>query len=210
MTVSERARRVHEYLRGLYPNPQCALRYTRDYELLLAVIMSAQTTDRQVNRVTAELFRKYPTLADYRRSDLATLEQDISSIGLYRAKARNIQKTSSLLLDKFDGRVPRTLAEITECPGAARKTANVVLWELYGLAEGIAVDTHVRRLARQLRLTTHLDPAKIERDLMRLFPRAEWGNVSHRFILYGREYWPARQADRGGLAKTAAVSPIYR
>ena len=209
MTPSERARLVHEYLRTLYPAPQCALNYTHDYELLFAVIMSAQTTDRQVNKLTTTLFSKYPRLDDYAEADPAQLEQDISSIGLYRAKARNLRKSARLLLEEFDGQVPRSVAEIIRCPGAARKTANVVLWELYRIAEGMAVDTHVKRLARQLQLTTETDPVKIERDLLPLFAQEEWGDVSHRLILYGREYWPARQADRGRLAEVAGVSREY-
>ena len=209
MTLFERARLVHEYLRTLYPNPECALNYTHDYELLLAVIMSAQTTDRQVNKLTTALFQKYPRLVDFAEADPDELEKDISSIGLYRAKARNLRRSARLLLVEFNGQVPRSVAEIIRCPGAARKTANVVLWELYRIAEGIAVDTHVKRLVRQLQLTSETDPVKIERDLLQLFPREEWGDVSHRLILYGREYWPARQMDRGRLAEVASVSRKY-
>lgn len=200
MTIKERARLIDVYLNDLFPNPKCELNFNKPYELLFAVIMSAQTTDKQVNKVTEKLFVKYTELQDYIDADIDELMQDISSIGLYRGKARNIQKTASLLLGKYNGVIPRTVAEIIEFPGAARKTANVVLWELYRLAEGIAVDTHVKRLSKQLKLTKHDDVIKIERDLMKLFAKEEWGDVSHRFILYGRYYWPARQQDTGKLS----------
>ena len=210
LSAQARAQKVHRYLQTLYPNPQCALVYTRDYELLMAVILSAQTTDKQVNKVTPSLFAAYSSLEEIATASVVELEQTIQSIGLYRSKARNLQATARVLLEDFNGKVPRTLVEIIRCPGAARKTANVVLWELYGIAEGIAVDTHVKRLARQLKLTEHVDPIKIEQDLIKLFPQNDWGNVSHRFILYGREHWPARQIDKGDLAEIASVSSSYQ
>jgi endonuclease III len=201
MTKKERARLVNAYLTELFPDPKCELNFNQPYELLFAVIMSAQTTDKQVNKLTSVLFQKYTSLEDYINIDLEEFTQDISSIGLYRGKAKNIQKTAELLLNKYNGVIPRTVAEIIEFPGAARKTANVVLWELYRLAEGIAVDTHVKRLSNQLKLTTHDDVKKIELDLMKLFPQGEWGDVSHRLILYGRYYWAARREDNGKLSQ---------
>ncbi len=200
MDIQNRARLINEYLKEVFPNPKCELNYTQPFELLFAVIMSAQTTDKQVNKVTEKLFQKYTKLEDYIKADLDELMEDISSIGLYRGKAKNIQKTAGLLHEKYNGEIPKTVKEIVQFPGAARKTANVVLWELYRLAEGIAVDTHVKRLAGQLNLTEHTDVKKIEQDLMGLFPQEEWGDVSHRFILYGRYYWPARKEDTGKLS----------
>lgn len=205
MKKQERARLINEHLKLVFPEPKCELNYTKPYELLFAVIMSAQTTDKQVNKVTEKLFEKYTKLEDFAEADLEELMQDISSIGLYRGKAKNIQKTATMLIENYNGDIPRTVKEITAFPGAARKTANVVLWELYRLAEGIAVDTHVKRLSKQLKLTKHDDVKKIEQDLMKLFPQEEWGDVSHRLILYGRYYWPARKEDSGKLSKIAQI-----
>lgn len=205
MRKTLRAQLIHDHLKELFPEPKCELTFNKPYELLFAVIMSAQTTDKQVNKVTQELFKKYTTLQNYIDVDISELENDISSIGLYRGKAKNIQKTAGLLQEKYNGEIPRTVAEITTFPGAARKTANVVLWELYRIAEGIAVDTHVKRLSKQLKLTKHDDVKKIEQDLMKLFPQSEWGDVSHRLILYGRYYWPARKEDTGSLSKIALI-----
>lgn len=200
MTTQERALNLLAGLKDLYPEAHSELTYHTDkpYEFLFAVIMSAQCTDKQVNKVTDELFKKYTTLDSIANADPAEFEQDISKIGLYRAKAKNILATAKLLLAQFDGRIPRTMDELLMLPGVARKTANVTLGQLYGINEGIAVDTHVKRLSQAFGLTTNDDPKKIEKDLMALLPREEWSDFSLRLILYGRYYWTARQKDPTG------------
>ncbi len=154
--------------------------------MLFATILSAQCTDVMVNQVTEKLFKKYKTLADYASADIGELEQAIHSTGFFRQKAKNLQATARKLLADFDGQVPRTMAELTTLPGAARKTSNVVLGNAFGKTEGIAVDTHVRRLSQRLGLTDHEDPVKIERDLMDLAPKAKWFPLSYLFIEHGR------------------------
>lgn len=188
-------------LKQLFPNPKTELNYTHDYELLFAVIMSAQTTDTQVNKVTDKLFKKYQGLAAFIESDPVELEKDISSIGLYKNKAKNLRLAAQKLVTEFEGRVPRSISDLSSLPGAGRKTANVVQRELFGESEGIAVDTHVLRLAKQLGLTKHTDPKKVEQDLMKTTPREDWGMISIGLILYGRRYWRARQEDAGPLSQ---------
>jgi endonuclease-3 len=162
----EKMRAVLARLKRLFPKAGIMLRYHNNWELLVAVILSAQCTDKKVNEVTEKLFRKYPTLDDYVRARPKAFERDIYSTGFYRAKTRNILRAAALVKQKFRGELPKTMREMLAIPGVARKTANVVLGNAYGVVEGIAVDTHVRRIARQLGLTDHDDPVKIERDLM--------------------------------------------
>lgn len=197
-----RVAKILETLKQVFPNPKTELYFTHDYELLFAVIMSAQTTDVQVNKVTQSLFKKYPTLESYLQTDPQKFEQEIASIGFYRNKAKNVLAAAKKLQEEFGGKVPRTIAELITIPGAARKTANVVQRELFHTNEGIAVDTHVIRLSNQLGLTTSQDPKKIEQDLMKITPQEEWGNISILLILYGRYYWKARQKDTGPLSTT--------
>jgi endonuclease-3 len=192
MRKKEKATLIYAKLVELFPNPETELTYTHDYEMLFAVIMSAQTTDVQVNKLTDKLYEKYRSLEDFANADLEILTKDMSSIGLYRAKAKNVQAAARLLIEKFDSKVPQTMEELITIPGAARKTANVVMHHLFNNPQGIAVDTHVKRLSKQLGLTKHDDVKKIEQDLMKLFPQQEWGNFSIRLILYGRYYSPAR------------------
>jgi endonuclease-3 len=180
-------------LYALYPEPQTELQHTNPLELLIATILSAQCTDERVNQVTARLFRKYRTPADYLAVPQEELEQDIFSTGFYRNKARSIRGACQRILEEFGGRVPGTMEELTRLPGVARKTANVVLGNHFRKAEGIAVDTHVTRLSRLLGLSTHSDPVRIERDLMALFPRKHWTNLSHLLILHGRRVCVARR-----------------
>lgn len=196
-----RVEKVLETLKIIFPKPKTELHYTHDYELLFAVIMSAQTTDVQVNKVTKKLFKKYRNLQDYANATLQEFEQDISSIGFYRNKAKNVIAAAKKLISDFDGHVPRTVEELVTLPGAARKTANVVQRELFGVSEGIAVDTHVIRLSNQLGLTRSQDPKKIEQDLMKIIPRSDWGKFSLLLILYGRYYWKARKTDTGPLSQ---------
>lgn len=178
-------------LTRLFPEPACALHYKKPFELLVSVILSAQCTDKRVNEVTKELFKKYRTLDDYVNAKPAEFEKDIYSTGFYRAKAKNILAAAKAIKKDFGGKIPRTMGEMITIPGVGRKTANVVLGELYGTAEGIAVDTHVIRLSLLLGLTKHKDAVKIERDLMEIIPKKDWVRFSHLLILYGREYCPA-------------------
>lgn len=185
-------RQIMRVLTRLFPEPVCALHYKKPFELLVAVILSAQCTDKRVNEVTKELFKKYRTLDDYVNARPAVFEQDIYSTSFYRAKAKNIFAASKVVKKDFNGKIPKTIGEMLTIPGVGRKTANVVLGELYGTAEGIAVDTHVIRLSRLFGLTKHKDAVKIERDLMAIVPKKDWVRFSHMLILYGREYCRAR------------------
>ncbi|MFA5997092.1 MAG: endonuclease III [Candidatus Paceibacterota bacterium] len=179
-------------LKILYPNPACALHYTKPWELLVAVILSAQCTDKKVNEVTKVLFKKYKTLDDYVAAKPAEFEQDIHATGFYRAKTKNILAAAKVLKYDFGGKIPKTMSEMITIPGVGRKTANVVLGELYGTAEGIAVDTHVIRLSQLFGLTKNTDATKIEQNLMQIVPKKDWVSFSHMLILYGREHCTAR------------------
>ncbi|MCC6934610.1 MAG: endonuclease III [Candidatus Yanofskybacteria bacterium] len=191
----KKARRIARALARLFPKAGIMLRYRTPWECLVAVQLSAQCTDKKVNEVTAKLFKKYRTLNDYLRATPAEFERDIFQTGFYRNKTKNILAAAKLVHARWRGRVPRTMQEMLEIPGVARKTANVVLGSVYGIVEGIAVDTHVKRLARQWGLTRHTDPVKIERDLMELFPRREWFPLTYRIIEYGRKHSPAKKKD---------------
>jgi len=189
-----RARRALEIVRRLrarYPETRLPLRHRNPLQLLIATMLSAQSTDAQVNRVTPALFKRYPTAADFAGARTSELETYVHSTGFFHAKARAIQRATRVLVDRYGGRVPRTLEELVQLPGVGRKTANVVL-SGFGVP-GIVVDTHVRRLSRRLALTAHGDPGKIEQDLMRLIPRDEWSAFSLRLIYLGREICFARR-----------------
>ena len=176
-----------------YPDAGIALKYLNPLELLVATILSAQCTDKIVNRVTASLFTKYRTVADYANADLEEFEQEIRSTGFYHNKARNIINAARLMLTDFDAQVPKTMAELVILPGVARKTANIVLYNGYGVTCGIAVDTHVRRLSRRLGLSQSSDPKRIEQDLMKQVPKAKWGHFSCLLIEHGRAVCTARK-----------------
>jgi endonuclease-3 len=178
---------IYRRLEKEYPDARTALNFSTPYEMLFATIMSAQSTDATVNKVTAKLFSKYRTLEDYANADRETLEADIHQTGFFRMKARAIQGSARRILDVYGGKVPDTMAEILTLPGVARKTANVVLGNAYGVVQGIAVDTHVGRLARRLGLTKEKDPVKVERDLMQLIPRSKWRQVTYLLIEHGRK-----------------------
>ena len=182
---------IIERLAAEYPDAQIALRYRNELELLVSVMLSAQTTDVNVNRVTERLFEKYKRPEDYLAVPPEELERDIYATGFYRQKARALRATMAMLLEEFDGRVPRRLEDLVRLPGVARKTANVVAAEL-GDPQGIVVDTHVRRLSQRLALTKQEDPVKIERDLQRLVPREYWGLFPHLLIWHGRRVCIAR------------------
>jgi endonuclease-3 len=182
---------IVERLKAEHADAQIALRFRSDVELLVSVMLSAQTTDANVNRVTERLFEKYRRPEDYLAVPQEELERDIYATGFFRQKAKAIRGTMAMLIEDYDGRVPRRLEELVRLPGVARKTANVVAAEL-GDAQGIVVDTHVRRLSQRLGLTRHDDPVKIERDLQRLVPRADWAIFPHLLIWHGRRVCLAR------------------
>ena len=190
-----RVREILRRLRETYPDAECALHHRNPLELLVATILSAQCTDERVNQVTRELFRRYRTAEDYAQADLEALEQAIRPTGFYRNKARHIQGAARMILERFQGKVPETMEELLQLPGVARKTANVVLGVAFHKAEGIVVDTHVKRIARRLDLTHAQDPVKIERDLMAIIPREHWIDFGHQLIWHGRRICHARHPD---------------
>ncbi|MFN3326188.1 MAG: endonuclease III [Bryobacteraceae bacterium] len=195
-TAAERKARVEKILEGLdrlYPNVTCALHHRNAWELLVATILSAQCTDQRVNMVTPGLFAKYPTIEDFANVSPEELAQDIRSTGFFNNKAKSIVGAARKILRDFGGQVPRTIEELLTVPGAARKTANVVLGTAFGIASGIVVDTHVQRIARRLDLTKETDPVKIERDLVRIIPKEKWILFSHQVIHHGRSLCLARK-----------------
>lgn len=187
--LAEILKRLKNEYRG---TPQTALRFSTPWELLVATILSAQTTDTLVNRVTAGLFQTYRSVRDFADTPPEKLAQDIRSVNFFNNKARNIVGAARMVLERFGGNVPQTMEALVELPGVARKTANIVLTAAFGVNEGIAVDTHVKRLAFRLGLTKHDDPVKIEQDLILLAPRKQWGTVSHLLIFHGRAICRAR------------------
>jgi endonuclease-3 len=195
-TAAERKQRVRKILQALdetYPAATCALQHRDPWQLLVATILSAQCTDKRVNEVTPGLFLKYPSVADFAHARQAELAQDIRSTGFYNAKAKSLVGAAKKILSDFGGEVPRTMEQMLTIPGAARKTANVVLGTAYGIASGIVVDTHVQRLARRLDLTKQTDPGKIEQDLMKIIPQEKWIVFSHQLIHHGRRLCVARR-----------------
>jgi endonuclease-3 len=193
--------RVAELIREFgktYPNAHCELNYRNPLELLVATILSAQCTDRRVNIVTADLFKKYRTAADYAAARPQDLENEIRSTGFYKNKTKSIQAACRTIQEKFAGKVPDTMDQLLELAGVGRKTANVILGNAFGKSEGIVVDTHVTRLAARLVLTRHSDPVKIEADLMKLVPRGKWTIWSHWLIWHGRRRCMARNPDCPG------------
>ena len=189
------AHEVISRLKARFPDPQTELRWTNSLELLVATILSAQTTDVRVNAVTETLFEKYRTAADLAEADPGELEEDIRPTGFYRNKARSLQGMARALVEDHGGEVPRTMPELVALPGVGRKTANVVLGNAFGVDEGVVVDTHVRRVSRRLGLTEREDPEKIEGDLMAVVPREEWTVFSHLLIFHGRRTCKARKPD---------------
>ena len=188
-----RVQKIIELLEKEYPKAKTALHYISPLEILVATILSAQCTDKRVNIVTKSLFKKYRTAEDYANADLEELEQDIRSTGFYRNKAKNIKRSGRMLVEKFNSQVPRTMSELLELPGVARKTANIVLSNAYGIIEGIAVDTHVRRLSKRLGLTENKNPNKIEADLMLIVPKSHWKRINNLLIFHGRNVCMARK-----------------
>jgi endonuclease III len=194
-SAAERKDRLAEILRRLdamYPDATCALRHSNPWELLVATILSAQCTDKRVNEVTPGLFKKYPTIEDFAAVRPEVLAQDIKSTGFFNNKAKSIVGAARRVAGEFGGNVPRTMDEMLTIPGAARKTANVVLGTAYGIASGVVVDTHVARIAKRLDLTRHTDPVKIERDLEKILPENRWIKFAHQIIMHGRALCIAR------------------
>ena len=194
-TKAARAKKIIAALRKTYPDAHCELNYSNPLELLIATVLSAQCTDKRVNQVTAELFRKYRTAADYANANTAALEQDVKTTGFFRNKTKSIQACCRKLVEQYGGKVPQTMEELVQLGGVGRKTANVVLGNAFGINEGIVVDTHVARLSHRLGLTKQKDPEKIEHDLVKLVPRAQWTMFSHWLIWHGRRRCYARNPD---------------
>lgn len=201
----KRAAIIVKELKTLFPTTKSALNYSTPWEFLVAVILSAQCTDERVNIVTSKLFVKYKTVEDYVTADITEFEQDIKSTGFYKNKAKNVLETARVIHTKYGGELPKTMDEMLALPGVARKTANVVLSGIYNIIEGIAVDTHVRRLSNLYGLTTEENPVKIEQDLMLLLPKAEWRDFTLRMIDYGRAYCPAKKHDHDKCPLTVAL-----
>jgi endonuclease-3 len=189
----KRAGKVLAELKKLFPDAKIALNFSNNWELLVAVVLSAQCTDKKVNEVTRDLFRKYLTIDDYLAAVPEEFEKDIKPTGFFRNKTKNILASARIIEDKHRGKIPESMDELLALPGVARKTANIVLGNAFGIVEGIAVDTHVRRLSRKLGLTDNRDPDKIERDLMAILPKEEWFDFTYRLIEYGRKICPARK-----------------
>lgn len=185
--------KIVELLEKEHPDAKIALRFSNPLELLVATMLSAQCTDERVNEVTRDLFRKYRSAEDYAKADLETLEKDIKPTGFYRNKAKNLKKACQMLVDRLGSEVPKTMEELTMLPGVARKTANIVLSNAYGVIEGIAVDTHVRRLAMRLGLTENKNRDKIEKDLMKIVPREKWARFTDLLIFHGRRICVAKK-----------------
>lgn len=186
---------IIERLKKEYPHTKTALMFRNPLEILVATILSAQCTDKQVNKVTPAIFRKYKTAKDYANADIKVFDQEIKSTGFHRNKAKNIINTGKIISHKFNNKVPDSMSELLSLPGVARKTANIVLGNAYNIIEGIAVDTHVKRLSKRIGLSKNTDPKKIEQDLMKLIPESEWFNITNLFIDHGRNICKAKKPD---------------
>lgn len=193
MELNKKALEIIKKLKKEYPDPKTALNFNNPFELLVATVLSAQTTDLQVNKVTANLFKKYRTIKEYADAPPELFKKDINSVNFYNNKAKNIQASAKMIIGQFNSEVPRTMDGLTSLPGVARKTANIILSAAFGIIEGIAVDTHVKRLSFRLGLTKNEDPVRIEQDLMELTPKKDWSNISHLLILHGRKICQAKK-----------------
>ena len=191
--LKERTEKIIKLLKRAHPDAKCALHHSNAFELLIATILSAQCTDERVNKVTADLFRKYRKPEDYLKVPATELQEDIRTTGFFRNKTKSIQGACKILVEEFDYEVPQSMAELLKLPGVARKTANVVLGVAYGKAEGVVVDTHVSRLSHRLKLTKQKDAGKIEKDLMEIVPRKNWIEFAHLLIFHGRRICKARR-----------------
>jgi len=190
--LKNRVIEIIDLLEKVHPDAKLALKWSNPLELLVATILSAQCTDERVNMVTEHLFKKYRTAEDYANANLEEFEKDIKSISFYRSKAKNIKRACQILVEKYNSEVPKTMEDLLSLPGVARKTANVVLSNAYGILEGIIVDTHVSRVSGRLGLTYETDPEKIEKDLMEIVPREKWLRFADLLIFHGRRICTAR------------------
>ncbi|MCJ2163981.1 MULTISPECIES: endonuclease III [unclassified Pseudodesulfovibrio] len=197
MKKKERATEILNRLSNRYPSPRAALTWSTPWELLVATALSAQCTDERVNMVTPAFFERWPDIRDAAEADVMEIEEVVRSTGFFRNKARNIKAAATRIMNEYGGEVPKTMAELITLGGVARKTASIVLSNAFGVNEGIAVDTHVKRLAFRLGLTDKTDPIRIEKELMPLFPRPQWGNINHYLVFFGREVCPARKPKCG-------------
>lgn len=191
----DKKKQIREIIKRLlkeYPAPKCALNFRTPFELLVATVLSAQTTDAQVNKVTEPLFKKYRSIKAYADAPLEELQRDVSSVNFFRNKAGNIKRSAGMVIERFSSKVPGTMEELVTLPGVARKTANIILSDAYGVIEGIAVDTHVLRLSGRLAISSETDPVKVERYLMKITPKKHWATLSHLLILHGRTICKAR------------------
>ena len=195
MDEKKRIQEILKRLKDEYNRAKIALRYKDPFQLLVAVILSAQCTDERVNKITPELFKRFPTPEKMAKANVHEIEDLIRSAGFFRNKAKNIKAASKMILEDFNGKVPDTMKDLLKLPGVARKTANVVLYNAFDKIEGIAVDTHVKRIAKKLGLTSETDPVKIERDLMKKIPKKDWGLITYLLIDHGRKICKARKAD---------------
>lgn len=192
MTKEEKVKEIISRLLKIYPNPKTALNYSNPLELLIATILSAQATDKSINQVTPELFKKYEKVEDFAKADLVELDEYIRKVNFHLNKAKSIKASAAMIVDKFKGIVPSNMEDLDSLPGVARKTANVVLGNAFKKAEGIVVDTHVIRLSKKLGLTNESDPVKIERDLMKIVPKERWIDFPHLLTNHGRDICTAR------------------
>jgi len=195
MDEKERIKEIRKLLKKEYPKPTVALNFSNPLEMLIATILSAQATDVKVNEVTKDLFKNYKTARDYAESDRTELENEIRPTGFYRNKAKYLQEACKLIIEKFDGNVPDTMEGLISLPGVARKTANIVISNAFGKIEGIAVDTHVKRLSQRLGLTKNKNPDKIEQDLMAIIPKKEWFQFTYMLIDHGRKICHAKKPE---------------
>lgn len=195
MTKQEKVEEIIKRLSKVYPNPRTALEWSTPLDLLVATMLSAQCTDKVVNTVTPELFKKYKTAKDYANASAEEIDKMISKVTFHTNKAKNIKAAAEMIVEKYDGEVPDNMEDLDALPGVARKTANVVLGDAFKKAEGVVVDTHVMRLSQKLGLTDKTDPEKIEQDLMEIVPKDHWVDFAHMLILSGREFYPARTKD---------------
>jgi endonuclease-3 len=198
MVESTYIEQLIQRLNNAYPDAKIALIFSNPMELLVATILSAQCTDEVVNRITSSLFKKYRTVEDYATADISEFERDIKSAGFYHNKAKNIIEAAKLIMANYNGNVPSSMDDLISLPGVARKTANIVLYNAFGIIEGIAVDTHVRRLSQKLGLSHSDDPVKIEKDLMQIIPRQIWGSFPYLLIEHGRAICQARKPNCQG------------
>jgi endonuclease-3 len=204
--MNERINKIIKILDKEYPGAKIALEFSNPLQILVATILSAQCTDVMVNKVTENLFKKYKAVKDYADADLARFEQEIKSTGFYHNKAKNIVNAAKMIVDRFNGEVPKTMDDLISLPGVARKTANIVLSNAFGIVVGIAVDTHVRRLSQRLGLSKNDDPVKIEQDLMKIIPEQNWSKVNYLLVEHGRNVCDAKKP-LCDICKIAGICP---